>query len=76
MLLKLTEEGVALGLELQEKAHSYEERLTRGISAEDLEVFLATIKEIVANHAAWEEANSDPAGKPGGVAADDSPSTE
>ena len=39
VLLKLTEEGVALGLELHERAHSYEERLTRGISAEDQEVF-------------------------------------
>ena len=59
MFLKLTEEGVALGLELHEKAHSYEVRLTQGISPEDLEVFLATIKSIVANHAALEESNSD-----------------
>ena len=61
VLLKLTEEGVALGLELHEKAHSYEERLTRGISPEDLEIFLATIRRIVANHASWEKENSDPA---------------
>ena len=74
--LKLTEEGVALGLELKERVHSYEERLTRGISPEDMETCLATIKRIVANHAAWEEENSDPAGQPGEVAADDGPSTE
>ena len=76
VLLKLTEEGVSLGLELHEKAHSYEERLTRGISPEDLETCLATIRRIVANHASWEDANSDPAGQPGEVAADDGPSTE
>ena len=34
--LKLTEEGAALGLELQERVHSYEEKLTRGISPEDM----------------------------------------
>ena len=74
--LKLTEEGAALGLELQERVHSYEEKLTRGISPEDMEVFFATIKGIVANHASWEEANLDPAGQRGEVAADDGPSTE
>ena len=74
--LKLTEEGVALGFELQERVHSYEERLTRGISPEDMETCLATIRRIVANHASLEEANSDPAGQLGGVAADDGPSTE
>ena len=55
VLLKLTEEGVALGLELHERAHSHEERFTRGISPEELEAFLATIRRIVANHAAWEK---------------------
>ena len=74
--LKLTEEGVALGLELQERVHSYEERLTHGISPEDLEVFLATIRRIVANHAALEDTSSDLAGQPGEVAADGGPSTE
>ena len=76
VFLKLTEEGVALGLELHEKAHSYEKKLTRGISPEDLEVFLETIRRIVANHSACEDANSDPDGQPGEVAADDGPSTE
>ena len=74
--LKLTEEGVALGLELQERVHACEQRLTRGISSEDLEICLATIKRIVANHAAWEEANSDPAGQPGEVTAVSGPSSE
>ena len=40
VFLELTKDGVALGLELQEKAHACEERLTRGISPVDLEVFL------------------------------------
>ena len=62
VLLKLTEEGVALGLELHEIAHSYEERLTRGISAEGQEVFLATIRKIVANHATLERSESDSGG--------------
>ena len=74
--LKLTEEGVALGFELQERVHSYEERLTHGISPEDLEVFLGTIRRIVANHAALEDTSSDLAGQPGEVAADGGPSTE
>ena len=74
--LKLTKDGVALGLELQERVHSCEERLTRGISPEDLEICLATIRRIVANHASWEKENSDPAGQAGEVAADDGPSTE
>ena len=76
VLLKLTEDGVALRFELQERVHSCEERLTQGISPEDMETCLATIKRIVANHAALEEENSDPAGQPGEVAADDGPSTE
>ena len=76
VFLKLTEEGVALGLELHERAHSHEERLTRGISPEDLEAFLATIRRIVANHAAMEESDSDPDGQTGEIASDDGPSTE
>ena len=74
--LKLTEEGVALGFELQERVHACEQRLTHGISSEDLEICLATIKRIVANHAALEEANSDPVGQAGEVIADDGPPTE
>ena len=60
VFLKLTEEGVALCFELREKAHSYDKILTRGISAEDLETYLATIRRIMANHAALEESNSGP----------------
>ena len=72
----MTEEGIALGLELHERAHSYEERLTWGISPEDLETCLATIRRIVENHATLEESDSDPAGQPVEVAADYGPSTE
>ena len=72
VLLKLTEDGVALGLELHERAHSYEENLTKGISAENLEICLATIKDIVANHAALEGSNSVSAGQVGEVASDGS----
>ena len=76
VFLKLTEEGVALGLEIHERAHSYEERLTQGISPEDMETCLATIRRIVANHAALEGSDADPDGQPVEVAADDGPSTE
>ena len=72
VFLKLTEAGVALGLELHERAHSYEEKLTQGISAEDMEICLATIRRIVANHAAFEDSNSDPVGQAGEVTSDDS----
>ena len=74
--LKLTEEGVALGLELQERVHACEQRVTRGISSEDMETCLATIRRIVANHAALEDTSSDPAGQPGEVTAVSGPSTE
>ena len=74
VFLKLTEEGVALGLELHEKAHSYEERLTQGISPEDMETCLATIRRIVANHVALEDLNSDPDGQPVEVATNGDPS--
>ena len=70
VFLKLTEAGVALGLELHEREHSYEEKFTQGISAENMEICLATIKRIVANHAALEDSNSDPVGQAGEVASD------
>ncbi len=62
VLLQLTEEGVALGLELHERAHAYEERLTQGIDADEQESFLATIRKIVANHAALERSRPDSGG--------------
>ena len=74
VFLKLTEEGVALGLELHEKAHSYEERLTQGISPEDMETYLATIRRIVANHAALAGSDADPDGQPVEVATNGDPS--
>ena len=73
VLLKLTEDGVALGLELHERALAYEERLSQGIRADDLEICLATIKRILANHASREELNSVSAGQDGEVASDGSP---
>ena len=54
VLLKLTAEGVAIGLKVHRIAHSYEERLTQGIDAEELKSCLATIRKIVANHTALE----------------------
>ena len=72
--LKLTEEGVALGLELHKRAHSYEDMLIHGINAEHLSICLDTIKKIVANHIAWEEFNSDPAGQAEETTSRDGPS--
>ena len=51
VLLKLTEEGLALSLILQEKSRAVEEKLVQGVSAEDLQICLATIRKIVENQA-------------------------
>ena len=60
VLLKLTEDGVALALEIHERAHAYEERLMQGIDAGELEICLATIRKIVANHADLERSMPGP----------------
>lgn len=59
VFLALTEEGNALVRELHKRAHSYERRITQGISPEELEACLSTIAKVVANNAAWEASESD-----------------
>ena len=58
VLLELTEGGVALCRELQERMNRYEEKIVEGINADDLEVCLSTIKRIVANQAVLEQSTS------------------
>ena len=57
VLLRLTEDGDVLALELQERERSLEERLIQGIGAEEMENCLTTIRKIVANHAALNGSN-------------------
>ncbi len=54
VLLKLTEFGVALGLELHEKLHSYEAKLVEGVAEEEIEALRSTIKKVLQNHNALE----------------------
>ena len=54
VFLTITEEGLAFKRDLRKRMHSYERRVTQGISAEDLEICLSTIARIVANHTALE----------------------
>ena len=49
VLLKLTEEGRRLGLELQSKEHLHEESLVEGIDEVEVEAFLSTISKILNN---------------------------
>lgn len=49
VLLKLTEEGRKLGLELQSKEHLHEEALVDGIDEVEVEAFLSTISKILNN---------------------------
>ena len=49
VLLKLTEEGRKLALELQGKEHLYEEGLVEGIDEVEVEAFLSTIRKILEN---------------------------
>ena len=50
VLLKLTNEGEALGLQLHEKLHAYEAELTRGIPEEEIEILRSVIRKILHNH--------------------------
>ena len=49
VLLKLTKGGVALGLTLHDKLHSYEEKLAEGVPKEEIEALRSTIKKIIHN---------------------------
>jgi len=50
VLLKLTEDGVSLGLELHDKLHRYEAKLVEGIPDEDIRALRSTIKKVMQNH--------------------------
>ena len=49
VILKLTEEGQRLGLELHQSVHSYEEKLTEGINEGDMDTFRSVIQVILSN---------------------------
>ena len=49
VLLKLTNRGVALRLQLDEKLHAYEARLLRGIPEEDMKTLRSAIRKILNN---------------------------
>ena len=48
--LKLTDAGNVLCHELEVSVHAYEDRLTGGISAQELGTFMAVISQIIANY--------------------------
>lgn len=50
VLLKLTEDGVSLGLELHGKLHRYEAKLVEGVPDEDIRALRSTIKKVRQNH--------------------------
>ena len=55
MFLQLTDAGLALSVELQNRIHAHEDRLTEGISAEDTGIFFAVIERILANNSLIEK---------------------
>ena len=55
VLLKLTEDGVSLGLELHDKLHSYEAKLMEGVQKEEIEALRSTIEKVLQNHNALEQ---------------------
>lgn len=56
ILLKLTEFGVALGLELHDKLHSREEKLVEGLPKEEIATLRSTIRKIIHNRDALDQA--------------------
>ena len=49
MLLKLTEQGQEVTLELHARLHEYEDRLIEGIDAGELELFYSVVSKIMDN---------------------------
>ena len=49
VLLNLTEEGYALGLDIHRKVHAYEDMLTDGIEKEEMDAFQSVIRKVVSN---------------------------
>ena len=52
VLLRLTDRGREVGLELHESVHAYEDRLIEGIHPQELETFHSVIGKIMANSSA------------------------
>ena len=50
VILKLTEHGVALGLELHNTVHSYEAKLVEGVPEEEIIALRSTIKKVLHKH--------------------------
>lgn len=50
VLLKLTEEGTALALEMHRRVQAYEESLVQDIPEDEIENFLSTIRKILDNY--------------------------
>lgn len=50
VLLKLTEEGTALALEIHRRVHAYEDSLVQGIPEEEIENYLSTTRKILDNY--------------------------
>ena len=55
VLLKLTEDGVSLGLKLHDKLHSYEAKLVKGVPEGEIEALRSTIKKVLHNRNALEQ---------------------
>ena len=49
VLLKLTEEGYAIGLDIHRKVRAYEDLLTAGIEKEEMDAFQSVITKVVSN---------------------------
>jgi len=50
VLLKLTEEGTAIALDIHQRVHAYESSLVEDIPDEEIEDFLSTIRKILDNY--------------------------
>ena len=58
VLLKLTEKGKALSLELHQKIHEFESALIDGISEGELDVFYSTVRKILSNHSSLTQSDA------------------
>ena len=52
VLLRLTQEGIELGLELHKRVHEYETRLTAGIDEEEIDALQSIVRRILINSSA------------------------
>ena len=54
ILLKLTKDGLTLGLELHDRLHSYEAKLIEGVPEKEIVALRSAIKKVLHNHSALE----------------------